>query len=665
MNIKPLRVLAGIGIASLLFAIACGGGSSSSSTPNTPTSTNGTIHTVVSDDPTQDWATVGVKVLSVALVPTGGGTPVTIYTAPSPAPTINLLQLDQLGEIIGNASVPAGSYSSAQITISANPGDVTLISSADPDPGFDLAPAYAVLPANIRIQGATGSAGSLTVPLTVNLQQPLTVTANTTNALDLEFDLAHPAFIVEHYPATASTPIWAINFNGPVRHHVIKDLTRFVLRHTLGQVTAVSSDNTSITITKDYATYPVPASGIETPIASNISLNVLADSVNGTILYDMDVNPVTHSTITSFSSLASTFAGKYVRIAARYQAGGQLVAVRIWYSSSFQNVWVSPEGHVVHVNDSTQIMRVTNENGIAVPVTITDSTQFFFRTPQNALSDTTPIGTGTAFFDGTNPGGLPNLPRGFKVHVGVTDPLATTSLTADTVDIEIARYDGAITNATTNNFTDTRVFATAADNYTGTLPYIASTTANGTDANGNAISGFEWWYFTLPTLADTSLNTVVSPVQDFVTTVDAATGVLNVDGLSYSMWGDGGATNTTDWYTRATILVPTSLPKGVITASGSWVTTPTGGSIIITPKGESATTVNLSTVPGSATLVYEVKNQSGVVTVSQMDLTNATTLATAEGMLVTGTQVKAYGVPTASGVTAYVLFYYDGNILPQ
>jgi hypothetical protein len=48
-----------------------------------------------------------------------------------------------------------------------------------------------------------------------------------------------------------------------------------------------------------------------------------------------------------------------------------------------------------------------------------------------------------------------------------------------------------------------------------------------------------------------------------------------------------------------------------------------------------------------------------------MDLTNATTLATAEGMLVTGTQVKAYGVPTASGVTAYVLFYYDGNILPQ
>jgi hypothetical protein len=661
MNVKPLRIFAGIAIASLLFAIACGGGSSSSTASNHVSP--GSVHVIVNDDPTQDWATVGVKVLSVALVPQGGGAPVAVYTAPAPAPTINLLQLDQLGEIIGNASVPAGTYTSAQLTISANPGDVVLVSSADPDPGFDLGPGYTVQPANIRIQGATGSAGGLTVPLTINLQQPLTVAANTTNALDLEFDLAHPAFIVEHYPASASTPIWAINFNGPVRHHVVADLTRLILRHTLGQVTAVSSDNSTITITKDYATYPVPASGTETPIPGNISLNIQADSVNGTILYNADASPVTHTTIDNFSSVASTLAGKYVRIAARYQAGGTLVAVRIWYSSNFQNVWVSPEGHVVHVNNTTNVMSVTNENGIPVRVAITGNTQFFFRTPQNALADATPIGTGTAFFDGSL-NGLPNLPRGFKVHVGVTDPLAST-LTADTVDIEIARFDGAISAANTANFTYNRDFATAADDYTGTLPYIATAAANGTDANGNAITGFDWWYFTLPTLADTSLKTVNGPVPDFVTAVNAATGVLPVDGLSYSLWGDG-ATNLSDWYARDTIVVPTALPKGIVTAAGSWVTTPNGGSIVITPKNESAVTVELSTVSGSATLVYEVKNQSGVVTVTQEDLTTAAGLAAAKAALVTGTQVKAYAVPTATNtVAAYVLFYYDGNTLPQ
>ena len=66
----------------------------------------GAVHVVISDDATDNWATIGVKVLGVSLVPQSGGSPVPVYTAPSIPPMINLIQLDQLGEIIGNAQVP-------------------------------------------------------------------------------------------------------------------------------------------------------------------------------------------------------------------------------------------------------------------------------------------------------------------------------------------------------------------------------------------------------------------------------------------------------------------------------------------------------------------------------------------------------------------------------
>ncbi len=124
----------------LLILSACGGSSGMSSTSTSTTSSsstqNGTVSAVISDDPAEDWAAVDVKVLSIALVPQGGGTPVTIYTAPNPAPSINLVQLDQLGEILGNVPVPAGTYTSAVITISGNPGDVSLVVSANPEVWF-------------------------------------------------------------------------------------------------------------------------------------------------------------------------------------------------------------------------------------------------------------------------------------------------------------------------------------------------------------------------------------------------------------------------------------------------------------------------------------------------------------------------------------------------
>jgi hypothetical protein len=668
MKPKYIGLLAMLTVALLLLA-ACGGSSTSTQISQALAQT-GAVNVVLSDDATQNWATIGVKPLSISLVPQGGGTPVVVYTAPSTPPMINLVQLDQLGEIIGNANIPVGTYTDAKLTLSANSGDVTLVASAEPEASFDLQPAggvgQTVPPTNIQIQGATGSAGSKTVQLTVHLLQPLVVTANSSNVLDLEFDLKHPAFVVEHWPASSAAPLWAVNFNGPVRHHPRYDLTRLVLRHTYGQATAVSSDNSTLTITKDFPTYPVPATG-QVPISSSISLNIQADATNGTIFYDVD-NGDAKSTIKSFASVASSLLnngnGKYVRIAARYQANGTLVAVRIWASTSFAKVWLSPEGHVLHVNTTSNTLTVCNENGQPVPVTISSSTQFYFRTPQSALADTTPIGTGTAFFDGKTPGGLPDLARGFKVHVAVVDPLAS-SLTADTVDIEIARYDGSITSPTLSGFNYNRNFVTAMDDYLGTLPYIAGSTANGTDSNGNAISGFYWWYFTFPTLADTGTNAV----QDFVgvasNAVTLGTTTQQVWGVSYARWGDGGTTNTSEWYADWAVIEPTPLPLGVV--ASPWTTITNGISFGMTAAGTTGETpvpIDLSSVSSSATLVYQVNNTGGIVTVTQMDLTNAAQLAAVEQALsAMGTLVKVSGVPTATGaVQAYVIFYYTGTL---
>ena len=284
MRTKALSAAISGVLVSTLAACSGGGGGSNSGTITTTPQT-GTVSLLLSDDSSEDWATIGVEVLSIALIPQGGGSNVTVYTAGSTPPVINLEQLDQLGELIGNATGPVGTYTGAVITISGNPGDVTLIAAADPEAGFAGTAGASVPPADIHIQGTSGSAGSLTVPITVNFDSNLVVAADQSNQLDLEFDLSHPAFIVAHTPVGGGTK-WAVNFRGPLRHHRIADITRFELRHTYGTVDSIAADNTSITITKDVATFPVV--NPETAVATDRQLTILADATNGTLLYDVD-----------------------------------------------------------------------------------------------------------------------------------------------------------------------------------------------------------------------------------------------------------------------------------------------------------------------------------------------------------------------------------------
>ncbi|MGC1456855.1 MAG: DUF4382 domain-containing protein [Steroidobacteraceae bacterium] len=632
---------------------ACGGGSSGSSGSTLGSggaAQTATVPMLISDASSDDWATIGVKVLSIALIPQGGGANVTVYTAPSPAPFVNLEQLDQLGEILGNATVPVGTYTGAVITVSGNPGDVLLTAAADPQAGFALSAGTAVATANIHVVNTQGSGTNLTVPVTVDFVSPLVVSTSATSALDLEFDLAHPAFIIGHNPPAATATQWAINFNGPIRHHPFHDLRRLILRHTYGTVTAISTDDSSITIDKDFPTLPIVSP--ETETTGTQTLTIEADAANGTLFYDLDAK--TTATIKNFSS-ETTLSGKFVRIAARYQVDGTLVATRIWASSTFNNVWLSPEGHVLDVNANTNVITVTNEAGIPVPLTVNSGTQFFFRQPWSAIADATPIGTGTAFLANQD------IVRGFKVHASVVDPLAVP-LVAQSIDIETAVYSGAISAPSNSGFTYTHNFLRTVNDYTVTLPFIAAATANGNDpANGNAIMGYKWWNFALPTIVDSG----PTAVGDFVSATNGSAsfggtaGAIIPWGVSYVLWGD--PSNATGWSAAASILEPTPLPVGTVASAP--VAGMTADTFTITAaNGANPVTVDASTVMGSGTLVYQVDMSGGIVTVSPIDITTAAGQTSFTNGMATGTKVLVSGVPQPVGsVKAYVITYFTGT----
>jgi hypothetical protein len=641
-----------VGVAAALLA-ACGGGSAGTqsnnmtSAPAAPQSAN--VAMMLSDASTDDWSIIGVKVLSIALIPQGSGGNVTVYTAPTPVPTTNLVELDQIADLLGNASVPIGTYTGAVLTVSGNSTDILLTVAPDPEPGFAASGGATIAPSQIQVQHTHGSGSSVTTPINVTFVSPLVVSETQNNALDLEFDLSHPAFLIGHVPVGGGNAVWAVNFDGPVRHHPLHDLTRLVLRHMYGDVTAVSSDNTSITIEKEYPTQPVVTP--ETAINGAQSLQISADPANGTIFYDVDAG--TRAVIDNFSSETSLVA-KYVRIAARYQENGTLVATRIWASSQFNSVWKSPEGHVLHVDAANNMFTVTNEEGVAVSMNVDANTQFFFREPHDPAVDSKPIGMGPAFLSSRD------LVRGFKVHVSVVDPLATP-LVAQTVDIETAAYSGAISASNMTGFTYTRNFRTASDDYVFTLDYIADASANGTDMTGNAITGYKWWNFAYPTLLTSGSDAIANFISATNGSVDFGGngGAVTSRGLSYAVWNDPA--NPNGWAAAASVLLPSSVPLGYVAKGlidNAFTMTVIGGATPIT--------VDVATTPGSATLVYQVDFTNGVLTVSPVDVTTDAGLADLTAGLASGAPVKVYGIPGVNPtLQAYVLAYFTGDMPSQ
>jgi hypothetical protein len=120
----------------------------------------------------------------------------------------------------------------------------------------------------------------------VNFVSPLVVSATQNNALDLEFDLGHPAFIVGHVPPGSGTTLWAVNFDGPVRHHPLHDLSRPWCCVICTAAFHPSPDNTSISISRSFRrSLPFRP---KQPWLRRSRCKSWRMPTNGTLLYDVD-----------------------------------------------------------------------------------------------------------------------------------------------------------------------------------------------------------------------------------------------------------------------------------------------------------------------------------------------------------------------------------------
>ena len=324
----------------------------------------------------------------------------------------------------------------------------------------------------------------------------------------------------------------------PVRHHPLADLRRLVLRHTYGTVTAISSDSTSITIDKDFPTLPAAVAGNRDHRNPDTHDSGRCDQRHAVLrcgcqdghhhrqLLGRDQPRMANSCA---SPPATSRTARWSRPASGRAAPSTAV-------------WLSPEGHVLNVNPNTDIITVTNEAGIGVPLTVNANTKFFYRQPWNAAADATPIGTGTALRH--QPEHRARLqgacqcrgsPRGAAGRAGNRHRNRATTRAP-------SRRQAAAASPTRTTscapWTTTRV----------TLSYIAAATANGNDpATGTAITGYKWWNFAFPTIVDSGANAV----SDFVSATNGTAsfggtaGAIIPWGVSYVVWADPA--NATGW----------------------------------------------------------------------------------------------------------------------
>ena len=248
--------------------------------------------------------------------------------------------------------------------------------------------------------------------------------------------------------------------------------------------------------------------------------------------------------------------------------------------------------------------------------------------------------------------------------MSASDPLAVP-MVADTIDIETAAYGGHMSNASNSGFTYSSQYLIPGDNYSVNLGYIAATLPNGFDDSGNPITGFKWWDFTFPTtvtFGNGATSSFVSAAQG-AANFGGAVGALPAWGESIATWGDGGS-NTSGWYVRDAVLVPTPLPLGTVSTAFS------GNTFALTvPGGTQPVAVDVSTTMGSATLVYQIDRSNGVITVSPVDITSGAGLVAITKGLSLGAPVKVFGVPqapvapaTAGTLKAYLIVYYTGTM---
>jgi hypothetical protein len=584
----------------LALMLACGGGSSSSpsvsqSSPS-PTATKGNVNFLVTDAPADNWADIGVIIRGIWLVPTNQGesAKVLAYDGSKSTTQTNLVQLDSVAQLLANTSIAAGSYDRAIIEIDGAAANVTLAPSLDANGN----PQNPIATSQILVKGNTDSAtGWIQVP-TIKLSATLDVSGTGAQAVNLDFDLASPLFVVTHDLPNGTT-YYVVNF--VVRHKAQTHIDALVLHRNDGTVTATSTTTTPNTLT------------LQTLEGSTLVYNV--DSSNGTIFYNLDATTVAANVSTTLPAdllPGTTSAPLYARATARFQDDGSLWAVRVWYSATESKLptW-APEGHITKVDASNGFIWVLNDDGQPIKFAITPSTNFYYQ------GGTTAIGSDVSF--------LANVARGFKVQV--TANALTTPMTATDVDIQRAVYDGAITAANANTFTVVKALYGVTNTYTV-----------GYDPN------FLWWNFAFPTVNSTSVS--LFDAQATATAGNVAAPII-ADGTTSLNWLGG----TTAWDSVNMIFEPAAISTAIQTVSTSYASGSMGLNYTAylsngTALPNTPVAVNLDTTVGSQPVVTLYSRGTNNVTVQSLTSDQWATY------LVQGAKVRVYGIPNASTTNA-------------
>lgn len=420
--------LAGLGALALMTACT---GSQDNPAP-TPT---GTVDFYVTDAPSDGWQAVEVVIKSITLINKADATK-EVVAFQGNSTKVNLVSLDEIGEILAKAEVPAGTYDRMRITIDTAPGSIHLV----------RADGTHVPESKVKVVGDS---------VVVAMSPELVVTAGSSEAVQVDFDLSHPLFLVE-------TPAGDVVLNLRLFHR--PNAARFGWGHfrpTAGQITQVSPGTQTFSLTNRFGK----------------SLSIAWDSQ--TIFWNADTRPI------SAGNADGLVKDKYVLVQLNLTANGTWLARRVWYTAdpAILAKLISPEGHVLAVDGTAGTLTLSQATGLPRTIFVDSDTAFAFR-------DGGVIGTGPATLSKIHPG--------FKVHVEVKDPQAT-DLHAARVLVQRAVDGGLVKSpAGSSSFT----FLASATRPERTYGYAA---------------GFSWWPFANPAAVSTAtagFQAAVATAQD-------------------------------------------------------------------------------------------------------------------------------------------------------
>ena len=428
MRTRPLLLgsLSASALSALALSLAC------SSTDNPadpkPVTPQGQVQVVVTDAPADEWAHVWVKVTKVTLVKADGTTEVVAFDAStagnSNAGKVDLVHLDSVGELLASAQVPVGTYTKLKVSIDTDPANVTLIAQGG---------------GPVTVSRVVGTA------IPVDLSPALVVTEGHGSAVQVDFDLSHPLFVVMLQDGTAV-------LNLQVRHKPNPaDIRGLQFRWHAGKVTSAGSNGFALT----------------TLHGANLNL-----AANGSTWF-RNIDTRATGSLAEMASLASS-GNLYAVVFTRMDAIGSLSAARVYYSTDAAAIQkllaYMREGHVLSVDRAAGTFTVNDPGGHMPQTLVVDSdTVFSFH------GETTVVGSGVT--------GLAALQRGFKVHVTLKDPSVSPAHAA-TVNIQRAQDEGFISASDMSSFT----FGT-------TVPRTYS-----------YATGFTWWNLGQPMTTSTDIS---------------------------------------------------------------------------------------------------------------------------------------------------------------